>query len=155
VDRVPDVVRDKPAAYGAYLAGPVGHCLECHTPWDDQLAVRSYYTVMRYETDPDLLQKYRMGLNRHWHAWKKTAPKNELDVFYRMVYQVLTGEQVVDETTVTAIKGMWGFDRSKRKFTIPSPEGSVTVESEEEGDASTMIRAYWFGRHYGIIDPKW
>jgi mono/diheme cytochrome c family protein len=20
-------------AYGAYLAGPLGHCLECHTPW--------------------------------------------------------------------------------------------------------------------------
>ncbi|MCZ6605825.1 MAG: cytochrome c [Alphaproteobacteria bacterium] len=36
VVRVPDVLRDKPAAYGAYLAGPVGHCMECHTPWDEQ-----------------------------------------------------------------------------------------------------------------------
>jgi mono/diheme cytochrome c family protein len=26
------VSRDDPAAYGAYLAGPVGHCIECHTP---------------------------------------------------------------------------------------------------------------------------
>ncbi len=29
---VPDVPRDDPLAYGAYLAGPVGHCIECHTP---------------------------------------------------------------------------------------------------------------------------
>jgi len=128
---------------------------EWYTPWDDQLAARSYYMVMRYETDPSLLQKYRMGLNRHWHAWKKSAPKNDKEVFYRMLYQVLTDEQSVDQPTVTAIKEMWGFDRNKRTFTIPSPQGPLTLESEEEGDASTMIRAYWFGRHYDIIDPKW
>jgi len=32
VTHVPDVPRDDPVAYGAYLAGPVGHCIECHTP---------------------------------------------------------------------------------------------------------------------------
>jgi mono/diheme cytochrome c family protein len=26
------VLPDDPVAYGAYLAGPVGHCIECHTP---------------------------------------------------------------------------------------------------------------------------
>jgi mono/diheme cytochrome c family protein len=31
---VADVSRDDPVAYGAYLAGPVGHCVECHTPGD-------------------------------------------------------------------------------------------------------------------------
>ena len=30
--QVPDVSRDDPVAYGAYLAGPVGHCIECHSP---------------------------------------------------------------------------------------------------------------------------
>ncbi|MDP6774783.1 MAG: cytochrome C [Rhodospirillales bacterium] len=30
---VPEVSRDDPVAYGAYLAGPLGHCLECHTPF--------------------------------------------------------------------------------------------------------------------------
>jgi mono/diheme cytochrome c family protein len=29
---VPDVPRDDPVAYGAYLLGPLGHCTECHTP---------------------------------------------------------------------------------------------------------------------------
>ena len=25
--------RSDPVKYGAYLAGPLGHCLDCHTPW--------------------------------------------------------------------------------------------------------------------------
>ena len=25
--------RNDPVKYGAYLAGPLGHCMECHTPW--------------------------------------------------------------------------------------------------------------------------
>lgn len=32
VDHVADVPRGVSVAYGAYLAGPVAHCLECHTP---------------------------------------------------------------------------------------------------------------------------
>jgi mono/diheme cytochrome c family protein len=29
---VADIPTDNPVRYGAYLAGPLGHCLECHTP---------------------------------------------------------------------------------------------------------------------------
>ena len=29
---VAPVSRDDPVVYGAYLAGPTGHCIECHTP---------------------------------------------------------------------------------------------------------------------------
>ena len=32
VKSVPDVPRTDKVAYGAYLAGPLGHCMECHTP---------------------------------------------------------------------------------------------------------------------------
>lgn len=32
VTQVPDVPRDDIVAYGAYLAGPAGHCIECHSP---------------------------------------------------------------------------------------------------------------------------
>ena len=32
VGQVPDVPKTDKVAYGAYLAGPAGHCLECHTP---------------------------------------------------------------------------------------------------------------------------
>lgn len=32
VEHVPDVPRGVTVEYGAYLAGPVGHCIECHSP---------------------------------------------------------------------------------------------------------------------------
>ncbi len=32
VGTVPDVDRSDPVVYGAYLAGPAGHCIECHSP---------------------------------------------------------------------------------------------------------------------------
>ncbi len=32
VGQVPETPRDDTVAYGAYLAGPLGHCIECHTP---------------------------------------------------------------------------------------------------------------------------
>jgi mono/diheme cytochrome c family protein len=32
VGGVPEVPRGDPVAYGAYLAGPAGHCIECHSP---------------------------------------------------------------------------------------------------------------------------
>lgn len=32
VGTVPDVPRTDKVAYGAYMAGPLGHCMECHTP---------------------------------------------------------------------------------------------------------------------------
>lgn len=32
IDSVADVPRGATAEYGAYLAGPVAHCMECHTP---------------------------------------------------------------------------------------------------------------------------
>ena len=33
VENVPDVPRDDIIAYGEYLAGPVGHCMDCHTTY--------------------------------------------------------------------------------------------------------------------------
>ncbi len=36
VANVPDPSREDKVAYGAYLAGPVGHCIECHTPHGEQ-----------------------------------------------------------------------------------------------------------------------
>ncbi len=32
VEQVAEIGRDDQVAYGAYLSGPLGHCIECHTP---------------------------------------------------------------------------------------------------------------------------
>jgi mono/diheme cytochrome c family protein len=42
--------RDEPVAYGAYLAGPPGHCVGCHTPFGKR------WPVARYEPGPHPIQ---------------------------------------------------------------------------------------------------
>jgi len=117
---------------------------------DDQLAAMAYYHLMRLEEDPALLLKYRMSFNRHWFLWKDTAR-----VFPHMLRKVLMNEEAVSDKIVEALKGMWGFDRNRRSFTIPTPTGTETVEAEEEGSAAWMLHDYWFGRYHGIIDAQW
>lgn len=124
-------------------------------PWDDDLAAKAYYMLMRYEKDRSLLIKYRMSLNIHWFDWQHHDFSYPSDIWYMMLYQVLTGEDVLNDERTQAIKNMWGFDRYKQKFQIPTKDGFKLVESEAEGNAVYMIRNYWFGRHYGLIDPAW
>ena len=128
---------------------------EWTVPWDDNLAAKSYYMLMRFEDDRTLEQKYRMSLNRHLFAWKKSDFGYHAVPFYFMLYQLLTGENVLDDRTVDAIKSMSAGGRWKKTVTIPTPDGPKTVEAEEEEISVDVIRNYWFGRHYGFIDPAW
>ncbi|MCF6286863.1 MAG: hypothetical protein L3K26_16995, partial [Candidatus Hydrogenedentes bacterium] len=124
--------------------------------WDDKLACKSYMQLIPYETDASLSNKYRMGLNRHQYVWAKSDYKHEGEIWFPMVYTVLTGENVVTEKTIEALKNMQGFQRNKRMFSVTKDDGStVQMASEEEGHAALMIRNYWFGRYYGMIDPSW
>jgi hypothetical protein len=122
---------------------------------DDYHAARSLYMLMRFEKDNSLLIKYRMNLNRHWYVWQNHDFTFEDDIWFIMVYHVLTGEDIFTEEREQAIKDMWGFERRSREFQIPTEDGIKIIESEEEGIASAMIRNYWFGRHYGLIDKDW
>ncbi len=117
---------------------------------DDMLAAMAFYNLMRFETDASLLQKYRMGLNRHWFLWN-----DENNPFYDMLFEVLTTEKTVDDDTRAALQAMQGFERVRATFEIPTADGVSRVESEEEGNATFMILNYWFGRYYGFVDPAW
>lgn len=73
-----------------------------------------------------------------------------------MVYKVLTGEDVMTDEKNQGVKYMWGFEREIKTFKIPMEDSNFKlVTSEEEGTAAAMIRNYWFGRYYGLIDEKW
>ena len=122
---------------------------------DDYHAARSLYMLMRYEDDPNLLIKYKMNLNRNWYSWKNYDFSFEDDIWFIMVYQILTGENIINSKYENAIKDMQGFQRTKNTYKIPTGNNFKMVESEEEGIASAMIRNYWFGRHYGLIDAAW
>jgi len=129
---------------------------EWKTPWDDNLAAQSLYVLMRWETDRDLLIKYRMSLNRHWFDWQKQLGKRGGHVYwFPMLYQVLAGEQVVGEDVQKILRGMGGLARGKRTYVIPVDGVRREVESEWEEASPSVLMGYWFGRHYGIIDPTW
>ena len=72
-----------------------------------------------------------------------------------LLYQVLTGEKVVGDKTIKAIKNIWWGGRHKATFSVPTDEGIKRIESEYEIHATFVVRTYWFGRQYGLIDEKW
>ncbi len=125
------------------------------TSWDDHLAIKSLYPLMRYETDGSLLQKYRMSLHRHWVDWRERSCAHPGNAVLVMLYAELTGEDVLTQERIGQIRQMWGFDRARGVFNIPTEDGFKKVESAYEGNASYLIYAYWLGRHLGIIDAAW
>ena len=138
------------------IMAKVLHPKEWMTPWDDQLAAQSYYPLFRYETDADLLQKYRMSLNRHWHYWKDAGFEDEHMVFYHMLYETITDDKVVGPDAIDALKSMWGGERGTGQFSVPQADGSFeSMESAYEGHTTYLALNYWFGRLYGFIQPEW
>ncbi len=129
--------------------------VEWRNPWDDCHAIKSLYMLMRYEDDPTLLNKYRMNLNRHWYVWKDADFSFVNDALFILTYKVLTGEDILTQERINGIKNMWGYDRQTREFKIKTGNKYSTVISQEDGSAASLIRNYWLGRYYGMIDPAW
>ena len=50
-----------------------------------------------------------MNLNRHYYDWQTHDFSFEDDIWFIMVYQVLSGERVLTEERQRAIREMWGF----------------------------------------------
>lgn len=125
--------------------------------WDDYHAARSLYMVMKYETDPDLLNKYRMTLNRQWHVWQDITFEEESTIFYIMLYDLITREGVMqDPSRIEVLKNMNGHARKTRFFDIPMEDGtSKKTETEYDHASTAFLRNYWFGRYFGFIDPSW
>ena len=122
---------------------------------DDYHAARSLFMLMRYEKDRSLLIKYKMSLNRHWYDWKDIEYTWEGNIWFVMVYKVLTDDNALTEKQANGIKDMWGIEREEKEFKIPQHDGTFKiVKSEYEQVATAMIRNYWFGRYYNLIDEK-
>ena len=123
----------------------------------DELACKSYFQLFPYETDPSLLNKYTMAINRHQYTWAQLEYKHHGEIWFPMVYAALTGDRsVVTPAVLEALQNMEGFQRVTSTFPVLQPDGStVRVESEHENNAAEMIRNYWFARYYGFIDETW
>jgi len=62
VGSVAEVARDDAVAYGAYLAGPLGHCVECHT--------------LLVEGEPDFAHRLGAGGNQFHGPWGISMSRN-------------------------------------------------------------------------------
>jgi hypothetical protein len=60
---------------------------------DDELAFLSYYPLLRYETDPKLLDVYKQSLERSWQI-----ERPERNPLWNVIYAAGTGAQEFDRT---------------------------------------------------------
>ncbi len=116
----------------------------------DLPAALALQTLMRNEDNPILLQKDRESLNRYWCAWKQGG-----DPLFAMAYQALSGEKVIDDAAINAIKALWGGDRQHGSWNTSSPDGPKTTEADYDDSPVRFLYTYWLGRQTGVIAAEW
>jgi hypothetical protein len=75
------LLRDKYAYHINAMYGRAVFPPENVVPWDNNLAFLSYYGLLKYETDPRLLQAYRTSIDRNWLFVSK-----QNDPFFNFVF---------------------------------------------------------------------
>ncbi|MCB9208700.1 MAG: hypothetical protein H6610_02840 [Ignavibacteriales bacterium] len=152
-------------------------------PWDDDLAYWSYYSLLRYTTEPELRSIYLRSLERTWEV--KRMEKN---AWFNFAYGVMTGNDCESEEAVQRLRE-WTLDCIEHNYSnsfrddlftesgYVSYEGGIKSISPRESsmkrgsrrsynldggaagrrvmEPTGFIRDYWMGRYYGLIEaPK-
>ena len=149
----------------------------------DQLALGSYWNLLRNETNPDLLSLYRRSFERTWETLRV-----EQQPWHNFIYAALTGNRNDAElgAAVTHLREwpldlrIWSYQNSHRAD-LRTPKGYVSLAGgirvfsprerepmrwdgwtmKDDGGAggrdvvepSSWLLAYWMGRYYGFIKP--
>jgi len=156
---------------------------ESVVPWDDELAFRCYFPLLRYTHDPELRSIYLRSLERSWEVQRMQQVP-----FFNFVYGALTGNDCETPQAARHLRE-WSLDlvnhsyrNSHRSDLAPQPGyvpyggGTRAIsprESEPEwGSRSALgydggnggnvitppvgwLEDYWMGRYYGFIEaPK-
>jgi hypothetical protein len=150
-------------------------------PWDDELAFRCYYPLLRYATDPELRSIYLRSLERHWEVMRMQQIP-----FFNFIYGALTGNDCEAPQAVKHLRE-WSLDlvghsyhnshRSDlalRPGYVPYAGGTRAISPREScakwgsrpaleydgGDGGHSVTPpigwledYWMGRYYGFIEP--
>lgn len=151
--------------------------------FEDQLAFWSYWTLLKYEKDPDLQSLYRQSFERTYEILRV-----EQQPWFNFVYGALTGNECEIGPAVSHLREwpldlvVWSFQNSHRND-LQTPPGYASVKAgtrpfsprEREPmrwDNWTMkadggsggrdviepggwLVAYWMGRYHGFIEaPK-
>lgn len=148
-------------------------------PWDDNLAFRSYYTLLRYTDNPQDRSIYLRSLARTFEI-----KRIEQVPWYNFSYGAITGNDCDQEESLKHLKA-WQLDCVGYNFTnsdrhdLFTPSGYVSYENgtkpisprerevtrnsryamvQDGGqngnnvmEPTAFIRDYWMGRYHGLI----
>ncbi len=149
-------------------------------PWDDNLAFRSYYILLRNTEDPESRSVYLRSLERTWEV-----KRIEEIPWFNYVYGAITGNDCEQEQSIKHLRE-WQLDCVEYNFTnsfrddlmtkkgyVPYETGTRAISPREsvvnrnsrysmryDGGAngkramepSAYIRDYWMGRYHGFIE---
>ena len=145
----------------------------------DELAFWSYWTLLRYEKDPDLHALYRRGYERSYEVVRV-----EQNPWFNFLYGALTGNDCDAEASVEHLRSwpldlrVWSYQNSHRTD-LRTPPGQVALKGgtrtfppreteplrwdhwlmQADGgtggndvvEPSAWLLAYWMGRYHGFI----
>jgi hypothetical protein len=146
--------------------------------FEDELALWSYWNLLRFEKDLQLRSVYRRSLERSYEAIRI-----EQNPWYNFVYGVLSGNDCEVEPSLDHLRGwpldlvVWPYQNSHRAD-LGTPPGYVAFtggtraflprETEpgrwdhwfmqadgggrDVAEPGAWLLAYWMGRYYGYIE---
>lgn len=152
-------------------------------PWDDELAFRCYYTLLRFTDDPAMRSIYLRSIERHWEV-----KRMEHVPWFNFIYGAITGNDCEVDRAVKHLRE-WSLDtinysyrNSHRNDLFPEPgytpyQGGTKAMSPRETEAKEgsrfalqydggaggktvtvpagWLEDYWMGRYHGFIEaPK-
>ncbi len=154
---------------------------ESVVPWDDELAFRAYYPLIRYATDPELRSIYLRSFERHFEVMRMQKVP-----WFNFMYGGLTGHDCEIEPAVEHLRE-WSLDTRAHSYknsqrTDLAPEkgyppyglgtrgisprnliaewGSRSAIEYDRFDGGLRVTPavgwledYWMGRYYGFILP--
>jgi hypothetical protein len=148
--------------------------------FEDQLALWSYWNLLRFEKDPELRSIYRRSLERSYEAIRI-----EQNPWYNFVYATLTGNEGEIEAASNHLRGwpldlvVWSYQNSHRsdlrkppgylayvggsrtflpRETEPMRWDHWTMQADggtggrDVAEPSGWLLAYWMGRYHGLIE---
>lgn len=149
-------------------------------PWDDNLAFRSYYTLLRYTDDPVDRSAYLRSLARTWEVKRlEQVPR------YNYTYGAITGNDCEQEQSLKHMRE-WQLDCRGYNYTnsyradLATPYGYKAYENGSKAmsareikvtrnsryvmvldggnngnliqEPNSFIQDYWFGRYHNLIE---
>lgn len=151
------------------------------THFDDRLAFYNYFSLIQYETDPELKSMWLRSLERAWEVKRIEAVP-----WFHFIYGALTGNDNESDRAVEHLRD-WPLDlrrhsyRNSHRDDLHTPAGyreyaerpkplspRETEPNRWDGDFMQLdggsngevvadpggwLDAYWMGRYYGMITP--